>query len=41
MIRNIYLSSKYTDTMNEMKNDVASMGTSVNVASKNYIKDEK
>jgi len=41
MIRNIYLSSKYSDTMNDMKNDVSAMGTSVNVASKNYIKDEK
>lgn len=38
MLRNIYLTSKYSDTMEEMKNDVKAMGTSTNTAEKNYIK---
>jgi hypothetical protein len=38
MLRNIYLTSKYSDTMNEMKNDVKAMGTSTHTAENNYIK---
>ena len=38
MLRNIYLTSKYSNTMNEMKNDVEKMGTSTNTAQHNYIK---
>jgi hypothetical protein len=39
MLRSIYLSSKYGDMMNEMKDDVKSMGTSVSTATNNYIKE--
>jgi hypothetical protein len=38
MLRNIYLTSKYSNTMNEMKNDAEKMGTSTNTAQHNYIK---
>jgi hypothetical protein len=38
MLRNIYLTDKYSDVMEEMKDDVKAMGTSVNVATTNYIK---
>ena len=38
MLRNIYLSSKYSKMMNELKEDTADMGTSVNVALNTYIK---
>ena len=38
MLRNIYLTSKYSNTMNDMKNDVEKMGTSSNTAQHNYIK---
>jgi hypothetical protein len=38
MLRNIYLSSKYSGMMKELKNDVADMGTSVDVAMETYIK---
>jgi hypothetical protein len=38
MLRNIYLTSKYSTTMNEMKNDVKAMGTSLQTAEHNYIK---
>jgi len=40
MLRNIYLTSKYSGMMNEMKDDAKSMGTSTNVAQHNYIKTE-
>jgi hypothetical protein len=40
MLRNIYLTSKYSNVMNEMKNDATAMGTSTNVAQHNYIKTE-
>ena len=40
MLRNIYLTSKYADVMNDMKNDATAMGTSTNVATHNYIKTE-
>ena len=39
MLRNIYLSSKYGDMMNEMKNDAKMMATSVSTATQNYIKE--
>jgi hypothetical protein len=38
MLRSIYLSSKYGDAMNEMKEDVQNMGTSTQIAQSNYIK---
>jgi len=38
MLRNIYLSSKYSDKINELENDVTMMGTSSNTALHNYIK---
>jgi hypothetical protein len=38
MLRNIYLSSKYSNKINELENDVAMMGTSSNTALNNYIK---
>jgi hypothetical protein len=38
MLRNIYLTSKYSKTMNEMKDDVKAMGTSLQTAEHNYIK---
>lgn len=38
MLRNIYLSSKYSGMMNELKDDVSEMGTSVDTAMNNYIK---
>jgi septum formation topological specificity factor MinE len=38
MIRNIYLSSKYSKMMNELKVDTALMGTSTDVALNTYIK---
>jgi len=41
MLRNIYLTSKYSKTMNDMKEDVSKMGTSTNTAQHNYIKDSE
>lgn len=38
MLRNIYLTSKYSDEMNELKKDTQNMGTSVDTAKNNYIK---
>ena len=38
MLRKMYLTNKYSDVMNEMKDDVKDMGTSSNVAQTNYIK---
>jgi len=38
MLRSIYLTEKYGDTMKEMKNDVNQMGTSAETAQNNYIK---
>ena len=38
MLRNIYLSSKYSGMMNDLKKDTADMGTSVDVAMNTYIK---
>jgi hypothetical protein len=38
MLRNIYLSSKYSGMMKELKDDTKHMGTSVDVAMDNYIK---
>jgi hypothetical protein len=39
MLRKLYLTNKYGDTLDELKSDVAQMGTSVEVAKNNYIKD--
>jgi hypothetical protein len=41
MLRNIFLSSKYSDIINELKDDAAGMGTSVNTALNNYIKTDE
>jgi len=38
MLRAIYLTGKYGDTLKEMKNDVDVMGTSIDTANNNYIK---
>ena len=38
MLRNLYLTNKYGDMVEELKNDVKDMGTSVDVALNNYIK---
>lgn len=38
MMRNIYLSSKYTDVVNNLNNDTENMGTSTNIALNQYIK---
>jgi len=38
LLRNIYLTSKYGKVVDELKDDVKDMGTSVNVALGNYIK---
>jgi len=39
MLRNIYLSNKYGDMVDDLKDDVADMGTSVEVALSTYIKE--
>ena len=38
MLRNIYMTSKYGDESNALKQDAHDLGTSVNVAQSNYIK---
>lgn len=38
MLRNIYLTSKYSNKINDLQKDVKDMGTSVNVAEDHYIK---
>ena len=38
LLRKLYLTNKYSDVMNEMKEDASAMGTSVGVAQTNYIK---
>ena len=38
MLRNIFLTSKYSDVMKDLKEDAAEMGTSVTTAMNNYIK---
>jgi hypothetical protein len=38
MLRSIYLSSKYHDVLEEMKDDATSMGTSTSVIQSNYVK---
>lgn len=38
LLRNIYLTNKYGDTQKELKEDAKEMGTSVDTASKHYIK---
>ena len=39
MLRNMYLSNKYGDMVDELKSDTKDMGTSVDVALSNYIKE--
>ncbi len=41
MLRNIYLTDKYSGVMKEMNEDVKAMGTSINTATTNYIKTKK
>jgi hypothetical protein len=38
MLRNIYLTDKYSNQMNELKDDATAMGTSTNVIQNQYIK---
>ena len=38
LLRNIYLSNKYGDVINDLKTDTAAMSTSVDMALNNYIK---
>jgi len=38
LLRNIFLTDKYSDVAKELDDDVAKMGTSTNVANSNYIK---
>ena len=38
MLRNIFLTSKYSNDINDLEKDTAMMGTSSNVALTNYIK---
>jgi integrase len=40
MLRNIFLTDKYSDTAKEMAKDVAAMGTSMDTANNNYIKQD-
>ena len=39
MLRNIYLSNKYSNVIEKLKDDTASMGTSLEVALSTYIKE--
>ena len=39
MLRNMYLSYKYGDMVDELKSDTKDMGTSVDVALSTYIKE--
>jgi hypothetical protein len=38
MLRNMYLSNKYSNIVEDLKNDTKNMGTSVDMALNNYIK---
>ena len=38
MLRNIYLTNKYSDKMDQLNDDTTAMGTSINTAQTNYIK---
>jgi hypothetical protein len=38
MLRNLYLSKKYSNIVEDLKNDVKDMGTSLGVALSTYIK---
>lgn len=40
MLRSIYLTDKYSDQSNEMKEDASAMGTSTNVIQNQYIKED-
>ena len=39
MLRNMYLSNKYSNVIDELKSDTKDMGTSVDVALSTYIKE--
>jgi len=39
MLRSMYLSNKYDDMVDDLKDDVVSMGTSVDVALSTYIQE--
>ena len=39
MFRNMYLSNKYSNVIEELKDDVADMSTSLGTALNNYIKE--
>jgi hypothetical protein len=39
MLRNIFLTDKYSDVIEELKKDTSAMGTSVGTAMNNYIKE--
>ena len=41
MLRNIYLTSKYSDNLNELQKDAKAMGTSASTIENQYIKLEK
>jgi hypothetical protein len=41
MLRKMYLTNKYSEVLSDLKQDATSMGTSVEVAKNNYIKDLK
>jgi hypothetical protein len=38
MLRNIYLSDRYKDSLNELKNTATNMGTSPNIIQQKYVK---
>jgi hypothetical protein len=39
MLRNMYLTNKYGDMVEELKEDTSDMGTSIGTAPNNYIKE--
>jgi hypothetical protein len=40
MLRNMYLTNKYGDMMDDLKTDVQDMSTSIGMAMDNYIKQD-
>ena len=41
MLRNIYLTSKYSNNLNELQKDAKAMGTSASTIENQYVKLEK
>jgi hypothetical protein len=41
VLRNVFLSEKFGDTMKELKKDTHDMGTSIGVANSTYIKKDE